>query len=131
MFWLLAFIATIPAANWMVGNVGTVCIPNGPCLIPVAPGLMAPSGVLMIGLALVLAGMVEGEAGLALVGAYLLAGELAAGFPGAIVLLACGKSLCKDWWPLRRWISVAHRAAQKELSHRIAVTCKRMVLALL
>lgn len=49
-----AFLATIPAANWMIGNVGTYCVPDGPCLIPVAPGLMAPSGVLMIGLALVL-----------------------------------------------------------------------------
>ena len=44
-----SFLATIPAANYLIGNVGTVCIPNGPCLIPVAPGLMAPSGVLMIG----------------------------------------------------------------------------------
>jgi queuosine precursor transporter len=51
---LLAYLLTIPAANWLIGNVGTTCIPNGPCLIPVAPGLMAPSGVLMIGAALVL-----------------------------------------------------------------------------
>jgi queuosine precursor transporter len=49
-----AFAATIPAANWMIGNVGTTCIPNGPCLIPVGFGIMAPSGVLMIGAALVL-----------------------------------------------------------------------------
>lgn len=49
-----AFAATIPAANWLIGNVGTVCVPQGPCLIPVGFGLMAPSGVLMIGLALVL-----------------------------------------------------------------------------
>lgn len=47
------FAATIPAANWLIGNVGN-CIPNGPCLIPVGFGLVAPSGVLMIGLALVL-----------------------------------------------------------------------------
>lgn len=51
---LALFAATIPAANWMIGNVGTTCIPDGPCLIPVGFGLMAPSGVLMIGLALVL-----------------------------------------------------------------------------
>lgn len=49
-----SFAATIPAANWLIGNVGTSCIPDGPCLIPVGFGLMAPSGVLMIGLALVL-----------------------------------------------------------------------------
>ena len=49
-----AFAATIPAANWLIGNVGTECIPDGPCLIPVGFGLMAPSGVLLIGLALAL-----------------------------------------------------------------------------
>jgi uncharacterized PurR-regulated membrane protein YhhQ (DUF165 family) len=50
---LAAYAATIPLANWMIGNVGE-CIPNGPCLIPVGFGLMAPSGVLLIGAALVL-----------------------------------------------------------------------------
>lgn len=58
-----AFAATVPTANWMLGNVGTVCPPDGPCLIPVAPGLMAPSGVLMIGLALVLRDAVHQVAG--------------------------------------------------------------------
>lgn len=53
-FAFLAFAATIPAANFLIGNVGTVCVADGPCLIPVGLGLMAPSGVLMIGLALVL-----------------------------------------------------------------------------
>ncbi|WP_296573650.1 VUT family protein [Phreatobacter sp.] len=61
---LPAFIATIPAANWLIGNVGTVCVPNGPCLIPVGFGLMAPSGVLMIGLALVLRDLVQRRLGL-------------------------------------------------------------------
>lgn len=55
----LAFLATIPAANWMIGNVGLTCLPDGPCLIPVGLGLMAPSGVLMIGLALVLRDAVQ------------------------------------------------------------------------
>ena len=49
-----AFLATIPAANWLISNVGAVCVQQGPCLVPVGFGLMAPSGVLMIGLALVL-----------------------------------------------------------------------------
>lgn len=43
----------------MIGNLGTTCIPSGPCLIPVGFGLMAPSGVLMIGLALVLRDVVH------------------------------------------------------------------------
>ncbi len=49
-----AFLGCIPLANWMIGHIGTVCVPAGPCLIPVAPDLMAPSGVLVAGLALVL-----------------------------------------------------------------------------
>jgi uncharacterized PurR-regulated membrane protein YhhQ (DUF165 family) len=58
---IAAFAATIPAANWMIGNVGE-CIPQGPCVIPVGFGLHAPSGVLLVGLALVLRDWVH-EAG--------------------------------------------------------------------
>ena len=47
----------------MIGHVGTVCPPGSPCLIPVAPGLMAPSGVVMIGLALVLRDLVQRRLG--------------------------------------------------------------------
>lgn len=50
--WLALFVASIPTANWMIGNVGA-CGLDGPCVIPVGFGLYAPSGVLMIGLALV------------------------------------------------------------------------------
>ena len=55
----VGFLACIPLANFLILHVGTVCIPNGPCLIPVAPGLMAPSGVALIGLALVLRDVVQ------------------------------------------------------------------------
>lgn len=68
------FLACIPAANWLIGNVGTVCIPQGPCLIPVAPGLMAPSGVLMIGVALALRDAVQEALGRAWVLALVIAG---------------------------------------------------------
>ena len=61
--YLIGFIACIPIANWMIGNVGSFCVPNGPCLIPVAPDLTAPSGVLMIGLALVLRDLVQRRLG--------------------------------------------------------------------
>ncbi len=56
---LAAFLLCIPLANWLIGNVGAVCIPQGPCVIPVAPGLMAPSGVLAAGAALVLRDVVQ------------------------------------------------------------------------
>ena len=62
--YLAAFALCIPAANWLIGNVGTECVPQGPCVIPVAPGLTAPSGVLMIGLALVLRDLVQRSLGL-------------------------------------------------------------------
>src|SRR6202042_3263579 len=53
------FLASIPLANWMIQHVGTVCVPQGPCLVPVAPGLLAPSGVLTVGAALVLRDVVQ------------------------------------------------------------------------
>lgn len=57
------FCLTVPAANWMIGHVGTVCGGGNPCLVPVAPGIMAPSGVLMIGAALVLRDLVQRRLG--------------------------------------------------------------------
>jgi uncharacterized PurR-regulated membrane protein YhhQ (DUF165 family) len=53
------FLACIPLANFLILHVGTVCVPNGPCLIPVAPNLTAPSGVALIGVALVLRDVVQ------------------------------------------------------------------------
>ena len=59
VFLVVAYMATIPAANYLIGHVGTTCVPDGPCLIPVAPGILAPSGVLMIGAALLLRDLVQ------------------------------------------------------------------------
>ena len=56
---LACFLACIPLANWLIGHVGTVCVPQGPCLVPVLPGLLAPSGVLAAGAALVLRDVVQ------------------------------------------------------------------------
>jgi queuosine precursor transporter len=56
----VGYLASIPLANWMILHIGTVCVPHGgPCLVPVAPGLMAPSGVLTVGAALVLRDVVQ------------------------------------------------------------------------
>ena len=62
---LVFFCLTIPAANWMIGHVGTVCVADGPCVVPVAPRIMAPSGVLMVGAALVLRDLVQRRLGAA------------------------------------------------------------------
>lgn len=77
--YLLGFGLCIPLANWMIGHVGAVCVPDGPCLIPVAPGVMAPSGVLMIGLALVLRDLVQRRLGLRWVSAAIVAGAALSG----------------------------------------------------
>lgn len=86
---LLGFGLCIPAANWLIGNIGTVCVPNGPCLMPVAPGVAAPSGVLMIGLALVLRDMVQRRLGLRwAIGAILAGATLSAFFAPPTLVVA-------------------------------------------
>jgi uncharacterized PurR-regulated membrane protein YhhQ (DUF165 family) len=88
---LVAFGLTIPAANWLIGHVGTTCVPNGPCLIPVAPGIMAPSGVLMIGVALVLRDLVQRRLGVAFsAGAVVVGAALSAAIAPAALALASG-----------------------------------------
>ena len=83
--YFLAFIACIPVANWMIGHVGAVCVPHGPCLVPVLPWgpdghpLMAPSGVLMIGLALVLRDMVQRRLGRSVAITAIIAGAALSG----------------------------------------------------
>lgn len=84
-----AFAATIPLANWLIGNVGTVCIPQGPCLIPVGFGLTAPSGVLVVGASLVLRDMVHEAGGAkAALAAIAIGGVLSALFAAPALLIA-------------------------------------------
>jgi queuosine precursor transporter len=88
---LVGFTLTIPAANWLIGNAGTVCVSNGPCLIPVAPGIMAPSGVLMIGLALVLRDLVQRRLGIyASIIAVVIGAALSSWLAPASLVLASG-----------------------------------------
>jgi uncharacterized PurR-regulated membrane protein YhhQ (DUF165 family) len=95
---LIAFGLCIPAANWLIGHAGTVCVPQGPCLIPVAPGLMAPSGVLMIGLALVLRDLVQRRLGFPwAIGAILAGAGLSALLaPPALVLASATAFLLSE-----------------------------------
>lgn len=95
---LVAFGLTIPAANWLIGHAGTVCVPEGPCLIPVAPGVMAPSGVLMIGLALVLRDLVQRRLGLRWAWVAILAGAAFSALlaPPALVLASAAAFLVSE-----------------------------------
>ncbi len=98
-WWLFAaFLACIPAANWMIGNLGTTCVPDGPCLVPVAPGIMAPSGVLMVGLALVLRDLVQRRMGIGWVLAAIVGGALLSGLfaPPALVVASASAFLLSE-----------------------------------
>jgi uncharacterized PurR-regulated membrane protein YhhQ (DUF165 family) len=92
LVFLAGFGLCIPAANWLILHAGTFCAPGGPCLIPVAPRgtgyLMAPSGVLMVGLALVLRDLVQRRLGLGWAVAAILGGTLLSALlaPPALVL---------------------------------------------
>jgi len=92
------FLACVPFANWLIQHVGTVCVPNGPCLVPVAPGIMAPSGVVVVGAALVLRDVVQRCLGLgwglaAIVLGALLSTVLA---PPALVLASLAAFLLSE-----------------------------------
>lgn len=108
---LVAFGLTIPAANWMIGNVGTTCVPNGPCLIPVAPGLKAPSGVLMIGIALVLRDLVQRRLGAAYAAVAVLAGGVlsAAVAPPSLVVASTLAFLLSEFADLAVYTPLARR----------------------
>ena len=48
---LVLFVLLIPLSNWVIVNLGVICPPGEPCLVPVLPGLWTPSTVLLAGCA--------------------------------------------------------------------------------
>jgi len=111
LIFLLLFALTIPAANWMIGHVGTVCLPNGPCLIPVAPAIMAPSGVLMIGAALVLRDLVQRRLGIEFgIGAIVAGAAISAGLaPPSLVLASAAAFLLSEFADFAVYTPLARR----------------------
>jgi uncharacterized PurR-regulated membrane protein YhhQ (DUF165 family) len=108
---LVLFCLTIPAANWMIGHVGTVCVLNGPCLVPVAPGIMAPSGVLMVGAALVLRDLVQRRLGVEFgIGAIIAGAAISAGLaPPALVLASAVAFLLSEFADFAVYTPLARR----------------------
>ena len=101
--YFIAFIACIPTANWMIGHFGTTCLAGGPCLVPVWPWsshgpLMAPSGVLMVGLALVLRDLVQRRLGRKVALMSIAAGAALSGAvaPPSLVLASSVAGLIAD-----------------------------------
>ncbi len=111
IIFLIAYGLTIPAANWFIGHVGTVCPPNGPCLIPVAPGLMAPSGVVMIGIALVLRDLVQRRLGAGFSAAAVVAGAMLSALvaPPALVVASAIAFLISELADLAVYTPLARR----------------------
>ena len=108
---LVLFCLTIPAANWLIGHAGTVCVPNGPCLVPVAPGIMAPSGVLMIGLALVLRDLVQRRLGVEFgIGAIIVGAAISVGLaPPSLVVASAAAFLLSEFADFAVYTPLARR----------------------
>jgi hypothetical protein len=108
---LVLFCLTIPAANWMIGHAGTVCVPNGPCLVPVAPGIMAPSGVLMVGAALVLRDLVQRRLGVGFgLSAIVVGAMISAGLaPASLVLASTAAFLLSEFADFAVYTPLARR----------------------
>jgi uncharacterized PurR-regulated membrane protein YhhQ (DUF165 family) len=108
---LFLFCLTIPVANWMIGNVGTSCVPKGPCLIPVAPRLSAPSGVLMVGIALVLRDLVQRRLGFWASVAAILMGTGLSGMiaPAQLVIASATAFLISEFADLLVYTPLARR----------------------
>ena len=108
---LVLFCLTIPAANWLIGHAGTVCVPHGPCLVPVAPGIMAPSGVLMVGLALVLRDLVQRRLGVEFgIGAIIAGAAISAGLaPPSLVVASAIAFLLSEFADFAVYTPLARR----------------------
>jgi hypothetical protein len=111
LLFLILFGLTIPAANYLIQHVGTTCVPRGPCLIPVMPGLDAPSGVLMIGAALVLRDLVQQRLGVAAASLAILAGAALSALlaPPALVIASAVAFLLSEFADLGVYTPLARR----------------------
>jgi len=111
LIFLALFALTIPAANWLIGHVGTTCIPQGPCVLPVAPGLMAPSGVMMVGIALVLRDLVQRRLGTVMSGLAILFGSGLSALlaPASLVLASATAFLLSEFADLAVYTPLARR----------------------
>jgi queuosine precursor transporter len=128
IFFLILFALTIPAANWLIGHAGTTCVPpHGPCLIPVAPGLMAPSGVTMVGIALVLRDLVQRRLGTSISALAVLVGSgLSALYaPASLVVASAIAFLLSEFADLAVYTPLARR---RLVAAVIASTCVGLVV---
>jgi uncharacterized PurR-regulated membrane protein YhhQ (DUF165 family) len=93
---LVLFALTIPVANWLIGHAGTVCQPQGPCLIPVA---------------LVLRDLVQRRLGVAASSLAVLAGAALSALlaPPALVIASATAFLLSEFADLAVYTPLARR----------------------
>lgn len=109
---LTLFTLTIPLANWLIGHVGTSCAgSHGPCVVPVAPGLMAPSGVMMAGVALVLRDLVQRRLGTAISALAIIFGSGLSALlaPASLVIASATAFLLSEFADLAVYTPLARR----------------------
>lgn len=112
VIFLLLFALTIPLANWLIGHVGTACVaPQGPCVVPVAPGVMAPSGVTVVGVALVLRDLVQRRLGTRVSALAILGGAAISALfaPPSLIVASCAAFLLSEFVDLGVYTPLARR----------------------
>ena len=125
---LVLFALTIPAANWLIGHVGTACMaPQGPCVVPVAPGVTAPSGVMMVGVALVLRDLVQRRLGAAMSALAILAGAGISALvaPPALIVASAAAFLLSEFADLAVYTPLARR---RLVAAVVASSCAGLVI---
>jgi queuosine precursor transporter len=125
---LALFALTIPAANWLIGHAGTACVePHGPCVIPVAPGVLAPSGVTMVGVALVLRDLVQRRLGAGPSALAILCGAAVSALvaPPALIVASAVAFLLSEFADLVVYTPLARR---RLVAAVIASSCAGLVV---
>lgn len=128
LLFLVLFALTIPVANWLIGHAGTACVaPHGPCVVPVFPGVLAPSGVMMVGVALVLRDLVQRRLGtgmsvVAIIGGAGLSALVA---PPALTLASAIAFLLSEFADLAVYTPLARR---RLVAAVVASSCAGLVM---
>jgi queuosine precursor transporter len=88
LLFLVLYCLTIPAADYLTTHIGYICEPDGPCKVPIAPGIMSTSGAFAIGFTFVLRDFIQRRFGVAVSACAVVMGAALAGFlaPPALVV---------------------------------------------
>lgn len=85
-----AYLGSIVAAAYAITHIGTQYGPGQPHVLPVWPGIEAPSGVYLVGLTLVLRDVLQRQVGKPATFALILVGAILAAFISPAVAIASG-----------------------------------------